>query len=170
MNDTCGNDTAAGRADEGRAQAGAHGRAETAPAGRTHATLTRREFARAGVLGGAALFALGGLFGRAPSQGAGAEPSETIDCDVLVVGGGGAGVTAAGQAADAGAKTVLIEKMDHLAGSSSLALGTFYGAGRSIGSSAICRSPSRRKCPRREPIPWRAATTAPTPRSTPCGP
>lgn len=136
MNDTWGKDTAAGRADEGSAQAAAYGRADAAPAARAHATLTRREFARAGVLGGAALFALGGLFGCAPSQGAGADPSETIDCDVLVVGGGGAGVTAAGQAADAGAKTVLIEKMDHLAGSSSLALGTFYGAGTSLQKAA----------------------------------
>ena len=37
-------------------------------------------------------------------------------------------MTAAGQAAAAGAKTVLLEKMAWLAGSSSLAIGTLYGA------------------------------------------
>lgn len=59
-----------------------------------------------------------------------------MDFDVVVLGGGGAGVTAAGQAAAAGAKTVLLEKMAWLAGSSSLAIGTFYGAGTQLQKAA----------------------------------
>ena len=86
--------------------------------------LTRRQFAQA-LTGGLATMALGSLFGCAPQQAAAAEAHETVDFDVVVLGGGGAGVTAAGQAAAAGAKTVLLEKMAWLAGSSSLAIGTF---------------------------------------------
>lgn len=58
--------------------------------------------------------------------------TKTISCDVLVIGGGGAGVSAAAAAAQHGASTILIEKMPWLAGSSSLALGTFYGAGTQL--------------------------------------
>lgn len=93
--------------------------------------LTRRQFAQA-LTGGLATMALGSLFGCAPQQAAAAEAHETVDYDVVVLGGGGAGVTAAGQAAAAGAKTVLLEKMAWLAGSSSLAIGTFYGAGTQL--------------------------------------
>ena len=80
--------------------------------------------------------ALGGLFGCAPQQAVAAEAHETVDFDVVVLGGGGAGVTAAGQAAAAGAKTVLLEKMAWLAGSSSLSLGGFYGAGTTVQKAA----------------------------------
>ena len=97
--------------------------------------LTRRQFAQA-LTGGLATMALGSLFGCAPQQAAAAEAHETVDFDVVVLGGGGAGVTAAGQAAAAGAKTVLLEKMAWLAGSSSLAIGTFYGAGTQLQKAA----------------------------------
>lgn len=53
----------------------------------------------------------------------------TQDYDVVVIGSGGAGTTAAAMAADAGARTVCLEKLPWQGGSSSLALGTFYGAG-----------------------------------------
>lgn len=106
------------------------GRSATQPT-RASVPLTRRQFAQA-MTGGLATLALGGLFGCAPQQAAAAEAHETMDYDVVVLGGGGAGVTAAGQAAAAGAKTVLVEKMAWLAGSSSLAIGTLYGAGTKL--------------------------------------
>ena len=113
------------------------GRTATAATETTMASmlLTRRQFAQA-LTGGLATMALGSLFGCAPQQAAAAEAYETVDFDVVVLGGGGAGVTAAGQAAAAGAKTVLLEKMAWLAGSSSLALGTFYGAGTQLQKAA----------------------------------
>ncbi|MFQ9678318.1 MAG: FAD-dependent oxidoreductase, partial [Eggerthella lenta] len=110
------------------------GRSATQPT-RASVPLTRRQFAQA-MTGGLATLALGGLFGCAPQQAAAAEARETMDYDVVVLGGGGAGVTAAGQAAAAGAKTVLVEKMAWLAGSSSLAIGTFYGAGTQLQKAA----------------------------------
>ncbi len=103
------------------------------------AGLTRRGFMQAAT-GIAAAAALGGMFGCAPKtigqDQASKKASKTVTCDVLVVGGGGAGVTAAAKAAEAGANTVLIEKMSWLAGSSSLALGTLYGAGTKLQQAA----------------------------------
>jgi len=66
----------------------------------------------------------------------GAEETETCDCDVLVVGSGGSGVAAASQAAGAGAHTIVIEKEGWQAGSSSLAIGTLYGAGTQLQKAA----------------------------------
>lgn len=97
-------------------------------------SITRRQFARV-LCGGLAAAALTGLSGCAP-RGQSAETRLIDDYDVVVLGGGGAGVTAAGKAAEAGAKTVLIEKMGWLAGSSSLALGGFYGAGTKLQQAA----------------------------------
>ncbi|OUO91291.1 FAD-binding dehydrogenase [Gordonibacter sp. An230] len=100
-------------------------------------SLSRRQFARA-LTGGLAAMAVGGLglLGCAPHKAVATEARETRDYDVVVLGGGGAGVTAAGWAATTGAKTVLLEKMAWLAGSSSLALGGFYGAGTSVQKAA----------------------------------
>lgn len=104
-----------------------------------HKGFTRRQFTELIGGGALALFA-GAAMGCAPKDNAARNSndkvSKTVDCDVLVVGGGGAGVTAAGKAAEAGANTVLIEKMPYLAGSSSLALGTFYGAGTQLQKAA----------------------------------
>ena len=94
-------------------------------------SLTRRQFA-ALVGGGMLALVGGGLFGCTPKSEASANVSKTVSCDVLVVGGGGAGVSAAAMAAGAGANTILIEKEAWLAGSSSLALGNFYGAGTQL--------------------------------------
>ncbi len=94
-------------------------------------SLTRRQFAK-GIGGAAAALCLGGLFGCTPKQAAAQEASNTVSCDVLVIGGGGAGMTAAGQAAAQGAQTILVEKMPQLCGSSTLALGTLYGAGTQL--------------------------------------
>lgn len=93
--------------------------------------ITRRQFAQV-LTGGIAALAAGGLFTCIPEKALADEAHETVECDVLVVGGGGAGVTAVGQAAAHGAHAILLEKMAWLAGSSSLALGTFYGAGTKL--------------------------------------
>ena len=50
-------------------------------------------------------------------------PEQILSCDVVVVGGGGSGVTAAVRAAQKGAKVVLIEKMEKLGGNSYFAGG-----------------------------------------------
>lgn len=98
-------------------------------------SMTRRQFAQV-FTGGAAALAMTGLLGCTPKSELPSDIAKTYTCDVLVVGGGGAGVTAAGQAANAGAKTILIEKMSWLAGSSSLAIGTLYGAGTKLQEAA----------------------------------
>jgi len=54
------------------------------------------------------------------------------DCDVLVVGGGGAGMAAAIEAADAGASVIVLEAGRRPGGSTALSGGVFYAAGTSI--------------------------------------
>lgn len=54
------------------------------------------------------------------------------DCDVLVVGGGGAGMAAAIEAADAGASVVVLEAGKRPGGSTALSGGVMYAAGTSI--------------------------------------
>ena len=49
------------------------------------------------------------------------------ECDVLVVGGGSAGATAAIAASETGARTVLIERQGFLGGTGAMVLDTFYG-------------------------------------------
>jgi len=51
------------------------------------------------------------------------------DYDVIVLGGGGAGMTAAIHAADAGKRVALLEAGDRLGGSTALSGGVFYAAG-----------------------------------------
>lgn len=116
-------------------------------------SLTRRQFAQA-TMGALALgvsgLAMGGHGASAaetasssaadkmPSnaKGSGTPAGNTVECDVLVVGAGGAGATAAAFAAQQGAHVILIEKGDIQAGSSALALGTFYGAGTQLQKAA----------------------------------
>ena len=54
---------------------------------------------------------------------------ETIETDVLVIGGGIAGLVAALEASKAGAKVVVLEKLDRLGGSSVTSGGYVYGTG-----------------------------------------
>jgi fumarate reductase flavoprotein subunit len=49
--------------------------------------------------------------------------------DVIVVGGGGSGLSAAVAAARSGARTVLLEKADHVGGTTILSVGSFSAAG-----------------------------------------
>lgn len=51
---------------------------------------------------------------------------EIFDVDVLVIGGGMAGLTAAASAADRGARTLIVEKAPQVGGSAALALGFFW--------------------------------------------
>lgn len=57
---------------------------------------------------------------------------ETLVADVVVVGGGAAGIAAALEAADAGAKVVLLEKLAHLGGNTLISGGLIYGTGHSF--------------------------------------
>lgn len=54
--------------------------------------------------------------------------AETLDCDVVVVGAGGAGLTAAAQAAENGAKVIVVEKMPIVGGNSLKATGGMNAA------------------------------------------
>ena len=79
------------------------------------AGLPRRSFIAAGGAGLAALVA-GGKLGVAGAQEAAAAPDQVRACDVVVVGGGAAGVTAALVAAEAGLDTLLLEAQESLGG------------------------------------------------------
>lgn len=54
------------------------------------------------------------------------------DCDVIVVGGGGAGMCAAIEACDAGARVALVDADRRLGGSTALSGGVYYAAGTSV--------------------------------------
>ncbi|MFA6114691.1 MAG: FAD-dependent oxidoreductase [Sphingomonas sp.] len=54
------------------------------------------------------------------------------DCDVLIVGGGGAGMAAAIEAADSGASVTVLEAGKRAGGSTALSGGVFYAAGTSV--------------------------------------
>lgn len=54
------------------------------------------------------------------------------DYDVIVMGGGGAGMCAAIEAADAGARVLLLDADDRLGGSTALSGGVYYAAGTSV--------------------------------------
>lgn len=54
--------------------------------------------------------------------------AESLDCDVVIVGAGGAGLTAAAQAAENGAKVIVVEKMPIVGGNSLKATGGMNAA------------------------------------------
>lgn len=57
---------------------------------------------------------------------------ETLDYDVIVIGTGAAGLSAAAIAADEGASVLMVEAADRTGGSSALSGGVFYAAGTSL--------------------------------------
>lgn len=58
-----------------------------------------------------------------------AAADEELEYDVLVIGGGAAGIGAAANAKDAGASVLLLEKQSHLGGNTLLSGGLIYGTG-----------------------------------------
>lgn len=54
---------------------------------------------------------------------------ETLACDVLVIGGGGAGLAAAITAAERGVQVILVEKQPKLGGSTAMSIGSISAAG-----------------------------------------
>lgn len=67
-----------------------------------------------------------------------------MDADVVIVGAGGAGLSAAIEAADAGASVLLFEAASSPGGSTAMSAGVFYAAGTSIQAAAgIEDSPAR---------------------------
>ena len=57
---------------------------------------------------------------------------EALTADVVVVGGGAAGIAAALEAHDAGAKVILLEKLAHLGGNTLISGGLIYGTGHTF--------------------------------------
>ena len=69
-------------------------------------------------------------------------PTE-VDYDVIVLGGGGAGMAAAKEAAEAGARVLLVDADRKLGGSTALSGGVFYAAGTAVQRSAgVADSPA----------------------------
>ena len=63
--------------------------------------------------------------------------NENATCDVLVIGGGGAGLAAAIEAQTSGATTILIEKNDTLGGTTAWSIGSGCWASMPHGSVSI---------------------------------
>ena len=63
----------------------------------------------------------------------------TLTCDVLIAGGGGAGLSAAIAASERGANVVLIEKRDELGGATGMSVGTISAAGTALQEAAGVR-------------------------------
>ena len=98
--------------------------------------VTRRRFLQGAGMTAASIAAvsmLGGCSAKgnteadtaAQNQVATYEPSETMDVDIVVVGSGSSGVAAAVQAAELGAKTLLLEKSTQTGGNGRLTEGMF---------------------------------------------
>src|SRR5262245_4627181 len=58
-----------------------------------------------------------------------ARVQQDLTCDVLIVGGGGAGLSAAISSAERGVRVVLVERCDKLGGSTGMSVGSFTAAG-----------------------------------------
>src|SRR4051794_14203623 len=65
----------------------------------------------------------------AAQAGAAADCVSGVSADVIVVGGGGAGLSAAIEAASLGREVILLEKNAHLGGSTTRSIGSFAATG-----------------------------------------
>ena len=84
----------------------------------------RRDFLRGAIGSGVlAAMSMAGLSGCAPSQASASEARDGGSYDVIVVGAGGAGMTAAMSAHDGGARVILLEKMAVAGGNTCFAEG-----------------------------------------------
>lgn len=93
--------------------------------------ITRRAFFKDAAVAGAAVATASML--SAHSAAAEAIPTKwDQEADVVVVGFGGAGGSAAIEAHDAGSKVIILEKMPTPGGSTTLCAGVYYGAGTSL--------------------------------------
>jgi fumarate reductase flavoprotein subunit len=92
--------------------------------------ITRRQFVTGTGLAGAALLA--GIGAPAKSNAAAAPQKWDKETDVIVVGYGAAGGTAAIEAHDAGAKVLLLDKMPAAGGNTAISGGILYGANTSV--------------------------------------
>lgn len=95
--------------------------------------VSRREFLRGTAVGAAGIAAASvagvSLASCATTGASGANVSWNRETDVLVVGSGGAGVCAAAEAANAGAKTLILEKAGIAGGTTNLSGGVMQAAG-----------------------------------------
>jgi len=88
----------------------------------------RRDFITAAALAGAAV-ASGSVLSGCAAEDGGDNATWDMEADVVVVGAGGTGVSAALEAADAGASVLVLEKADTWGGSSKLSGGVIQAAG-----------------------------------------
>ena len=87
-------------------------------------TICRRDFLRGAVGSGVlAAISFAGLTGCAPSQASASDVRDGGSFDVIVIGAGGAGMTAAISAHDGGANVILLEKMSVAGGNTCFAEG-----------------------------------------------
>lgn len=70
----------------------------------------------------------------------------STDFDVIVIGSGAAGLSAAVAAADAGASVMIMEAGKQVGGSSRLSGGHFYAAGTACSKQPVSRTTPPRRC------------------------
>ncbi|MGV8082769.1 MAG: FAD-dependent oxidoreductase [Coriobacteriia bacterium] len=91
--------------------------------------MERRQFLKTAALAGAAVAGAGVLAGCGKSAASGDTEKWDAEADVVIIGGGGTGMAAAVEAAQAGAKTLVLEKGAKTGGSTAISGGVIQAAG-----------------------------------------